>query len=201
MSAAPKSEYRMKGAPNGILWVVQEKDPFGWLNISTDLYEPHAKLLLKALQWDVDHLFTPEELEAQLKKAEGARDAAQDRVTYLATALMDLRDTAFGNMEGEGLPEFAIYESFYAACAKILASQSANSTSDAAGAKDTALLDAFEKAARQDDVQGRQISEDEFEAELLGHYWQTPSVQSTSVRDAMQAAIDAAMAHQPEGGK
>lgn len=61
----------------------------------------------------------------------------------------------------------------------------------AKAAKDTALLDAFE-AIRADDVHARQISEDECEQELVGHFWQTISVQSTDLRVAMQATIEAA---------
>lgn len=57
---------------------------------------------------------------------------------------------------------------------------------------DTALLDRFEQLCRCDATDGRQISEDECEMILWGHYWGTPVVQSTSVRDGIRAAIDAA---------
>lgn len=67
--------------------------------------------------------------------------------------------------------------------------------------KDAALLDAFERCY-SNDVQQRQIGENECEQELVGHYWQTRTVQSCSIREAIEASLpDAAMSTaQPEQG-
>jgi len=65
-----------------------------------------------------------------------------------------------------------------------------------AAREDSKLLDNFD-ALRQDDVQAHQISEDECEQELLGHFWTTPTVQSTSCREGLRAAIDAAKETNP----
>ncbi len=64
--------------------------------------------------------------------------------------------------------------------------------------EDSALLDAFDLAGRQDDVRAHQISEDECAPELIGHFWQTPTVQSASCREGIRAAI-AATAPTQEG--
>lgn len=68
--------------------------------------------------------------------------------------------------------------------------------------EDSRLLDEYERLFRQDDVESHQISEDECEQILRGHFWrETTSVESTSLRVAMQASIDAARSGSPPGQK
>ena len=62
--------------------------------------------------------------------------------------------------------------------------------------EDGALLDQFQ-LLRQDDVKARQISEDEVEAELVGHFWVTISAQTEDVREAIRQSVDQARAQRP----
>lgn len=136
---------------------------------------------------------------AMCHEAAARVDKQNDKIAALEAQVVELRRAVslFIGVSGPKANEQMLRDTFVEVLSKTAADFSGKCVVDAEELetlrKDRDLINGFERI-RADDVQARQISEDECQQELVGHFWQTITVQSPSLRDGMQASIDAVMA-------